>query len=71
MRGRAKYAEIVTDLGMAPFRTGNLRTAAEALGVKQGYENLSPIRAALKSWAEKLYQNVREELSPIDAKFTT
>ena len=43
--------------------TGNLRTAADAFGVRESYENLSPVRNVLRSWAQDVYDETRRELT--------
>jgi len=54
--------EVVTSIGMKPGCTGNLRTAAEVLGVTD-YADLSPIRQDLKVWADDLVEATRVEVS--------
>lgn len=63
MRGNEKRtAEIVTSLGMTLGSTGNLRTAAEALGVTE-YNDLRPIRRTLQNWAFDLKIKVANDLA--------
>lgn len=54
--------EVVASIGMTPGCTGNLRTAAEVLGVTD-YADLSPIRQELKVWAGGLFEATRLEIS--------
>ncbi len=51
--------EVVTGIGMAPLSSGNLRAAAEMLGVTD-YRDLSPIRQKLKHWANSIYEAARQ-----------
>jgi hypothetical protein len=59
-KNNKRTVEIVTALGLVPNSNGNLRKAAKALGVKD-FEDLSPIRKILKSWATELLKNARIE----------
>ncbi len=59
--------EIVCSLGMSANSTGNLRNAAEKLGIKK-YEDLSPIRKKLRTWADNLYKKAYEEVSALKNK---
>jgi hypothetical protein len=59
-----RTVEIVTDLGMLHFSTGNLRVSAKALGVTR-YEDFSPIRRTLRCWADELHEKVRQEASAV------
>jgi hypothetical protein len=64
MRGNEqKTVAIVTGIGLAYGSTGNLRTAADAFGVREPYENLSPVRDVLRSWAQDVYDETRRELT--------
>lgn len=63
LRNEVRTVEIVADLGMAPFAAGNLRSAAEKLGVKE-FENLTPIRQDLRIWAEQVYKAVLADIAP-------
>jgi hypothetical protein len=59
-----RTVEIVVGIGMLPGNTGNLRSAARVLGVTN-FEDLSPIRQELHSWAQTVYTQTREELSTL------
>jgi hypothetical protein len=64
MRGNEqKTVAIVTSIGLAYGSSGNLRTAANALGVYEPYENLSPVRDVLRTWAQDVYDKTRLELT--------
>jgi hypothetical protein len=52
---RYNTADIVTAIGLSPGSTGNLRTAAKAVGIRD-FSNLWPIREDLAAWAKSLYQ---------------
>ena len=54
--------EIARSIGMTPSSTGNLRRAADELGVTD-YKDLSPIRQKLKDWASGLYKVASMEVS--------
>jgi len=58
-----RTSEIATDLGMAPYATGNIRTAAKKLGIKE-FRNLAPVREELRFWAERVYEAVRAHIAP-------
>lgn len=60
-RNPKRTAEIALALGMSYGSTGNLRTAAEKLGVSD-YGNLSPVRKILSDWAGSLYQKMQVEI---------
>jgi len=68
-KNERRTIEVVTSIGMKPGSTGNLRTAAEALGVTD-YADLSPIRQELKVWADSLFEATRAELSQRRASVT-
>lgn len=55
--------QIVASIGMAPSSTGNLRTAYEAFDLASSYEDLSPIRDKLRTWAHTLQGRVKSEVS--------
>jgi hypothetical protein len=57
-----RTAEIITSIGMSPSSTGNLRTAVEAFGIDSSYEDLSPIRDRLRTWAESLKEKSQSEV---------
>jgi len=58
-----KTVAIVMSIGLAYGSSGNLRTAAEALGIREPYENLSPIRDVLRRWAQDVYDKTRAEIT--------
>jgi hypothetical protein len=55
-----RTVQIVIALGLKPDSDGNLRRAAKALGVAD-FEDLSPLRDILKSWATELLKKARVE----------
>lgn len=55
-----RTAQIVIALGLKPDSDGNLRRAANALGVVD-FEDLSPLRDILKTWATELLKKARVE----------
>lgn len=59
-----RTVEVVVSIGMSPGHTGNLRTAVEALGVTR-FEDLSPIRQELRSWAETVWKQAKAGLSSL------
>jgi hypothetical protein len=59
-KNNKRTVEIITALRLVPNSDGNLRKAAKALGVKD-FEDLSPIRKILKSWATELLKKARIE----------
>ena len=63
---QGRTIQIVTGLGLRPGSTGNLRQAAEALGVE--YDNLAPIRTTLHEWADALYERAAAEVSQISGQ---
>lgn len=66
-RSERLTVKIVCSLGMSANSTGNLRSAAEKLGIKS-YEDLLPIRNKLKYWAENLYKKAYEEVTALKNK---
>lgn len=50
--------EIVENIGMRYGNSGNIRTAADVLGVTN-YADLSPLRKDLQAWAEGLFEKAR------------
>lgn len=54
--------QIVASIGMAPSSTGNLRTAYEAFDLASSYEDLSPIRDKLRTWAHALQRRAKSEV---------
>jgi hypothetical protein len=62
LRGNEKRTvEIVTSLGLAPNASGNLRTAANSLGITE-FADLSRLRQVLRSWALDLKLKASAEL---------
>jgi len=57
--------EIVMSIRMSPSSTGNLRTAVEAFGVTDSYEDLSPIREKIRNWAYSLYEKAQSEVTAL------
>jgi hypothetical protein len=53
-----RTVEVVSALGLTPGSSGNLRKAAQALGVKE-LADLSPIRKNLSDWAAELLKQAR------------
>jgi hypothetical protein len=62
LRRYGRTIEVVISIGMTPGCTGNLRTAAEVLGVTD-YADLAHIRDKLSAWAEDLSEATRLEIS--------
>jgi hypothetical protein len=63
LRGNEKRTiEIVTALGLCPNSTGNLRTAAKALGVVE-FDDLGVLRRVLRTWASDLKLQAATELA--------
>jgi len=58
---------IVTSIGMKPSFSGNLRTAAEALGVVD-FKDLSPLRKKLREWAGDLYKAASKDVGLIESR---
>lgn len=52
--------EIAIAFGLEPNSSGNMRTAAKALGIVE-YDDLSPIRQGLINWAAVLLEKSRAE----------
>lgn len=53
---------LVTEIGLSAGSTGNLRKAAELLGVASSFSDLNPIRTALSEWAHAVYHRVLCEI---------
>ncbi len=60
--GVMRTIEIAKSLGMSAASTGNLRTAAAALGVDT-FHDLSPIRMKLSRWVALLHERARGEIA--------
>lgn len=56
---------IAINLGLKPNSSGNMRTAAKALGMVE-YDDLSPIRHVLTNWAAVLLEKSRAEFGVAD-----
>jgi hypothetical protein len=68
MRGNEqKTVEIVASIGVEYGSSGNLRTAAKALGVREPYEDLSSVREVLRIWAQDVHDTTRSELTSLSA----
>lgn len=66
LRGNEKTTvDIVTALKFKPNSSGNMRTAAKALGITK-YDDLSPIRQILIQWAAELLGKARVEFGAAD-----
>lgn len=63
-RQQKATAEVVMALGLQPRSTGNLRHAAEAVGVSE-FEDLSPMRRALSLWALDVYVLASAQLQSV------
>lgn len=61
-RIRKNTLDVATRLGLSPTSTGNLRTAAEALGVESPYVDLGPVRKRLFEWAQHVYDRACSEV---------
>jgi len=57
-----RTVDVLLGLGISPGSTGNLRLAAESLGVTT-YKDLSPIREKLGRWANNLIREADQEIS--------
>jgi hypothetical protein len=57
-----KALAIVVRLGVSLSSSGNMRTAAKALGVSPTDYNLGPLRERLYAWADTLYQKAKAEI---------
>lgn len=67
LRGNEKTTvDIVTALKFKPNSSGNMRTAAKALGINK-YDDLSPIRQILTNWAAELLRRARAEFGVKDS----
>lgn len=60
-QGYEKTVRIVTALGMQPGSTGNLRTAAEALGINI-VSDLGPLRTKVGRWASDVTRSAKQEV---------
>jgi len=58
--------DVVLALGLTLGSTGNLRTAAKAIGVEK-YSNLSLMRKPLQVWAQDVYDQASNELEALTA----
>ncbi len=66
LRGIQKTSvAIAINLGLKPNSSGNMRTAAKALGIVE-YDDLSPIRQVLTDWAAMLLEKSRAEFGVTD-----
>ena len=65
LAGRQKpTVAVVSAIGLAPGSSGNLRSAAESIGIEK-YDDLRPMRRALTEWAKNVYQEASEGLQKL------
>jgi hypothetical protein len=57
-------AELVSALGLCPGSSGNLRDAANALGIEK-FQDLRPMRKELTLWAKDVYEMAGEDLKTL------
>lgn len=62
--------DVIMTLGLVLGSTGNLRTAAKAIGIKE-YGNLAPMRKALGAWAQDIHETATRELEALTAAHPT
>jgi hypothetical protein len=62
--------DVIMTLGLVLGSTGNLRTAAKAIGIKK-YSDLAPIRQALLAWTQEIFETATKELEAFTAAHPT